>query len=68
MCYNIKKNEGMFIRFLEMQDHMKTQNRSDRKELKLLAKSKYFRKLVREGLREIKERKVNPWKDVWGKL
>ena len=51
-----------------MQDHMKTQNKSDRKELKLLAKSRYFRKLVREGLREIKERKVNPWKDVWDKL
>ena len=58
----------MHIRFLEMQDHMKTQNRSDRKELKLLAKSKYFRKLVREGLREIKERKVTPWKDVWDEL
>ena len=42
--------------------------KSDRKELKLLAKSRYFRKLVREGLREIKERKVNPWKDVWDKL
>jgi hypothetical protein len=51
-----------------MQDHMKTQNRSDRKKLKLLAKSRYFRKLVRKGLREIKERKVNPWKDVWDKL
>jgi hypothetical protein len=58
----------MYIRFLEMQDHMKTQNRSDRKKLKLLAKSRYFRKLVRKGLREIKERKVNPWKDVWDKL
>ena len=58
----------MYIRLLEMQDHMKTQNRSDRKELKLLAKSKYFRKLVRKGLREIKERKVNPWKDVWDEL
>ena len=58
----------MYIRFLEMQDHMKTQNRSDRKELKLLAKSKYFRKLVRKGLREIKERKVTPWKEVWDEL
>jgi len=58
----------MYIRFLEMQDHMKTQNRSDRKELKLLAKSRYFRKLVRKGLREIKERKVNPWKEVWHDL
>ena len=58
----------MYIRFLEMQDHMKTQNRSDRKELKLLGKSKYFRKLVLKGSREIKEGKVSRWKDVWDKL
>jgi len=44
------------------------QEKSDRKELKLLAKSRYFRKLVRKGLREIKQRKVSPWKDVWDEL
>ena len=58
----------MYIRLLEMQDHMKTQNRSDRKESRLLGQSKYFKKLVREGLREIKDRKVTPWKDVWDEL
>ena len=44
------------------------QEKLDRKESRLLGQSRHFRKLVREGLREIKERKVNPWKDVWDKL
>jgi hypothetical protein len=44
------------------------QERSDRKESKLLAHSKYFKKLVQKGLQEIKEGKVSPWKDVWDEL
>jgi hypothetical protein len=58
----------MYIGFLEMKDRTKPQNRLDRGESKLLAKSKYFRKLVLKGLREIKEGKVRRWKDVWGRL
>ena len=51
-----------------MKDRRKPQNRLDRRESKLLAKSKYFRKLILKGLREIKEGKVSRWKDVWGRL
>lgn len=51
-----------------MRDRMKAQNRLDRKELKLLAQSKYFKKLVRKVLREIKQGKVNSWKEVWDEL
>jgi hypothetical protein len=41
------------------------QERSDRKESKFLSQSKQFRKLVQKGLREIKQAKSNPWKEVW---
>lgn len=58
----------MYIGFLEMKDLTKPQTTLDRRESKLLAKSKYFRKLVLKGLREIKEGKVGRWKDVWGRL
>ena len=58
----------MYIGFLQMKDRTKPQTTLDRRESKLLAKSRYFRKFVMKGLREIKERKVNPWKDVWDKL
>jgi hypothetical protein len=51
-----------------MKDRTKPQNRLDRSENKLLIKSKYFRKLILNGLREIKEGKVGRWKDVWGGL
>jgi len=51
-----------------MKDRTKPQNRLDRRENKLLIKSKYFRKLILNGLREIKEGKVGRWKDVWGRL
>ncbi len=44
------------------------QERSDRKESKLLGESKHFRKLVQKGLREIKEGKISPWKEVWDEL
>jgi hypothetical protein len=44
------------------------QERLDRKESKLLSQSKHFRKLVQKGLREIKEGKANPWKEVWDEL
>ena len=44
------------------------QGRLDRKESKLLSQSKHFRKLVQKGLREIKEGKASPWKEVWGEL
>ena len=40
------------------------QERVDRKESKLLSQSQHFRKLVQKGLREIKEGKANPWKEV----
>ena len=58
----------MYIGFLEMKDRTKSQTRLDRRESKLLADSEYFRKLVLKGLREIKEGKVNRWKDVCGRL
>ena len=58
----------MYIGFLEMKDRTKSQTRLDRRESKLLANSEYFRKLVLNGLREIKEGKVNRWKDVCGRL
>jgi DNA-directed RNA polymerase subunit K/omega len=51
-----------------MKDRTKSQSRLDRRESKLLADSEYFRKLVLKGLREIKEGKVNRWKDVCGRL
>jgi len=41
------------------------QERPDRKELRLLSQSKNFRKLVQKGLREFKEGKANPRKEVW---
>ena len=44
------------------------QERLDRKESKLLSQSKQFRKLVQKGLKEIKEGKANPWKEVWDEL
>jgi len=51
-----------------MKDRIKPQTTSDRRESRLLAKSKYFRKLVLKGLREIKEGKVNHWKEAWDEL
>jgi len=44
------------------------QERSDRKESKLLSQSKHFKQLVQKGLREIKEGKISPWKEVWDEL
>ena len=44
------------------------QERSDRRESKFLSRSRQFRKLVHKGLKEIKESKVNPWKEVWNDL
>jgi hypothetical protein len=44
------------------------QERLDRKESKLLSQSKHFKKLVQKGLREIKEGKTSPWKEVWDEL
>jgi hypothetical protein len=49
---------------LDIQEYRKmlslVQERSDRKESKLLSQSKHFKKLVRKGLREIKEGKISP--------
>jgi hypothetical protein len=57
---------------LDIKDYRKmlslVQEKLDRKESRLLGQSKYFRKLVRKGLQEIKEGKVSPWKDGWGRL
>jgi hypothetical protein len=58
----------MYIGFLEMKDRTKPQTRLDRRKSKLLANSEYFRKLVLKGLREIKEGKVNSWREVWHEL
>jgi len=44
------------------------QESSDRKESKLLSQSKHFKKLVQKGLREIKEGKTSPWREVWDEL
>jgi hypothetical protein len=44
------------------------QERLDRKESKLLSQSKHFKKLVQKGLREIREGKISPWKEVWDEL
>ena len=44
------------------------QGRLDRKESKLLGQSKHFKKLVQKGLKEIKEGKTGPWKEVWDEL
>ncbi|NWF91647.1 MAG: hypothetical protein HXY46_01915 [Syntrophaceae bacterium] len=44
------------------------QERLDRKESKLLSQSKHFKKLVQKGLREIREGKTSPWKEVWDEL
>jgi hypothetical protein len=58
----------MYRGFLETKDRVRPQNRLDQRESKLLAKSRYFRKLFLKGLREIKEGKVSRWKDVLGRL
>jgi hypothetical protein len=42
--------------------------RLDRKESKILSQSRQFKKLVQKGLKEIKEGKATPWKDVWDEL
>ena len=44
------------------------QERLDRKESKLLSQSKQFKRLVQKGLKEIKEDKTSPWKEVWDEL
>ena len=44
------------------------QERLDRKESKLLSQSKHFKKIVQKGLREIREGKTSPWKEVWDEL
>ncbi len=44
------------------------QGRLDRKESKLLSQSKHCRKLVQKGMKEIKEGKTSPWKEVWDEL
>ena len=57
---------------LDIQEYRKmlslVEGRLDRKESKLLSQSKHFKKLVQKGLREIKERKTSPWKEVWDEL
>jgi hypothetical protein len=40
----------------------------DRKETKLLSRSKHFKKLVQKGLKEIKEGETSSWKGVWDEL
>jgi hypothetical protein len=40
----------------------------DRKESKLLSRSKHFKQLVQKGLKEIKEGKISRWKEVWDEL
>lgn len=44
------------------------QEKLDRRESKLLSKSKYFRKLVQKGLQEIREDRTSPWKEIWDEL
>jgi hypothetical protein len=44
------------------------QERLDRKESKLLAQSKHFKKLVQKSLRKVREGKTSPWKEVWDEL
>ncbi len=44
------------------------QEKLDRKESRLLSQSKQFRRLVQKGLKEIKEGKAVPWKEVWDEL
>lgn len=44
------------------------QERLNRKESKLLSESKYFKKLVQKGLKEINEGKISSWKEVWDEL
>ncbi|MCX5867117.1 MAG: type II toxin-antitoxin system prevent-host-death family antitoxin [Proteobacteria bacterium] len=41
---------------------------TDRKESKNLSRSREFKKLVRRGLKEIKEKKAIPWDEVWNEL
>ncbi len=41
---------------------------TDRKESKILSRSVELKKLIRRGLKEIKERKVIPWDEVWNEL
>ncbi len=57
---------------LDIKDYRKmltlVQEKLDRKETRLLGQSKYFKKLVQKSLREIKEGKVSPWKEVWDEL
>jgi hypothetical protein len=40
----------------------------DRKEMKILSQSVEFKKLVQQGLADIRLNKVIPWKDVWDEL
>lgn len=51
---------------LDIQEYQKmlslVQEKLDRKESKLLSQSKYFKKLVQKGLKEIEEGKTRPWK------
>ena len=57
---------------LDIQEYRKmlslVQEKLDRKESKLLSQSKHFKKLVQKSLREIKEGKISPWKEVWDEL
>jgi hypothetical protein len=58
---------------LDIQEYRKMlslveEKRLDRKESKLLSQSKHFKKLVQKSLREIKEGKTSPWKEVWDEL
>jgi hypothetical protein len=57
---------------LDIQEYRKmislVQERLDRKESKLLSQSKHFKKLVQKGLREVREGKTSPWKEVWDEL
>ena len=40
----------------------------DIKEMKILSQSVEFKKLVQQGLTDIRLNKVIPWKDVWDEL
>lgn len=38
---------------------------ADQREVKILSRSKEFKKIVSRGLKEIREGKVKGWKEVW---
>jgi len=44
------------------------QEKLDRKESKILSQSKHFNKLIQKSLREVREGKTSPWKEIWDEL